>query len=311
MIWKPLDKFDSNLYKGVAILMIVAHNFMKHFPAPKGNEFLFHPERFSDLLNILLNEPENVIRVSLSFFGHFGVQVFIFLSAYGLTKKYSSQNLIFSQFFLRRIFKIYPTFLLAVFAWLLIVGWVTGGLGAAGPLKLLDMHIEGLMFKFIFFIPRLPFSPVGPWWFIPFIFQFYFIFPFLLKLFYSRGSSILFFISVVSILISMKLQGGIGDINFYYTIFGHLPEVCLGIYLAKKDGAGLPFPLILIFASLIIYFLGNLYEIFWYVSHISFLAILLAVFSYIIPIIRAKIQVLNPFFLLEAYLCHCFWFMVF
>lgn len=291
MYWKALDKVDSNLYKGIAILLIVTHNFMHLFPAPQENEFNFHPDKFLSLLYLFINEPENIIRVSLSFFGHFGVQIFIFLSAYGLAKKYSSHNLTYWPFIWQRMLKIYPAFILAILIWAVLNGVYNYGL--LGPIKVLYSNIDSLLLKLSLlsnFIPGESLSPVGPWWFIPFIFQFYFTFPFLLYLYSKWGGPILLAISISSILLSLVLQGKIGGLNIYFTVLGHLPGFCLGIYLAKKDDAGIHIPTLMILSALFIYFLGNIYKVFWYASHISFLILLLALFSYLAPKIKANIQ---------------------
>lgn len=266
--------------------MIAMHNFMKHFPLPKENEFIFHADRFFDFISILLDEPENVIRGALSFFGHFGVQIFIFLSAYGLTRKYSQHKMVYLPFILERAAKILPAFMLSILAWMFVVGWFNGGLGLSGPFQLVDLYSASLLFKFLFFIPAQPFDPVGPWWFIPFIFQFYFIFPLLLYLYSRWGWRSLFTISMGSILFSLALQGGIGNINFYTTVFGHLPELCLGIYLAKNESVEQRIPPIFFVVIVAIFLLGNIYQLLWYTSHLSFLLILLVAFKYIVSRIR-------------------------
>lgn len=288
MNWKPLDKIDSDLYRGIAILMIVTHNFMHLFPEPKENEFEFIPDRFLSLLNLLWNEPENVVRVSLSFFGHFGVQLFVFLSAYGLTKKYSLHKPEYWPFIWERLLKIYPAFILAIMAWAIIAG---SPAGLSGPLKAVYWNRESLILKLTLlsnFIPGKSLSPVGPWWFIPFIFQFYFVFPLLLKLYYRWGGSLLLIISEISILCSIMVQGKIGNVNIYFTILGHLPELCLGMYMARSDDAGLRIPKRLLLAAFTVYFLGNLYENFWYANHISFLIVLLAACNYLITKIKGN-----------------------
>lgn len=290
MNWKTLDKIDSSLYKGIAILMIVTHNFMHLFPVPKENEFGFYPDRFFNLLHLVFNEPENIIRASLSFFGHFGVQIFVFLSAYGLAKKYSVHKLTYWPFIWQRILKIYPAFILAILAWLIITGWFSEWRGLLGPVRVLYWNIEGLFLKLSLlsnFISGQSLSPVGPWWFIPFIFQFYFIFPYLLYLYSRWGGSILLIISTMSIILSMAVQGEIGGLNIYFTILGHLPEFCLGIYLARRDSdVSIRIPMLIILLAFVMYSLGNIYEIFWYANHISFLILLLAIFGYLIPIIK-------------------------
>jgi len=317
--WKALNKVDSELYKGIAILMIVTHNFMHLFPSPKENEFGFNPDRFLNLINLLLDEPENSVRVLLSFLGHFGVQIFIFLSAYGLTKKYSKQKLNYWPFIWERIIKIYPAFILAIITWAIITGWILGGFDLLNPLRVMYGNLESLILKLLLlsnFIPSEYLSPVGPWWFIPFIFQFYFVFPFLLKLSSRWGGKMLITISIMSILFAIFVQGKIGNANIYYTILGHLPEFCLGIYLARNDENILRIPLVVILLAFVTFLLGNMYEIFWYCNHISFLIVLLAAFTYINSRIKGyaigyKIllffgAISMPLFLVNGFLRHPF-----
>lgn len=290
MNWSSLDKTDSDLYKGVAILMIATHNFMHQFPVPRENEFTFDAGRFYSLLGVLWDEPENSIQAMLSFFGHFGVQIFIFLSAYGLTKKYLFRELNYWPFIWRRVLKIYPSFILAILAWAVIRGWVYPGFGVFGPLQVLYGNIESLILKLTLLSPFFAgqsLSPVGPWWFIPFIFHFYVTFPFLLKLYVKWGGVILVIVSAMSILFSAISGAALFERNIYVHLIGHLPELCLGIYIARNDDPGLRISTALIVLAFTVYVLGNLYEVFWYAGNISFLIVLLAVFNWLIPKIKA------------------------
>jgi len=287
MDWKPLNKEDTSLYKGIAILMIVTHNFMHLFPTPKQNEFEFHADRFISLLNLLRYETENSLQFILSFFGHFGVQIFVFLSAYGLTKKYLLQQPKYWSFIWQRIIKIYPMFLLAIIIWAFITGWSDYGL--LGPLKMMYWFLDSLIFKLILisnFIPDEELIPVGSWWFIPFIFQFYFIFPFLLKLYSRWGSIALIVLSTLSISFAMIVNGKIAGVNIYFTILGHIPEFCLGLYLAKSDSNRMQIPGGIFVIALTVFLLGNIYETLWHVNHLSFLIILLMIFNVLNPAIK-------------------------
>ncbi len=306
MYWRTLDKIDSNLYKGMAILMIVSHNFMHLFLIPKENEFDFNPDRFFNLLTLLLNEPENVFRVTLSFFGHFGVQIFVFLSAYGLTKKYFSSKPIYWPFIFERILKIFPAFILAILVWATVIS-IKEGYGVLGPLKMLYWNVENIALKLTLlsnFIPGASLALVGPWWFIPFIFQFYALFPLLLYMTSKYGNGVLLVISIVSILFSAWVQGNVGGLNIYFTVLGHLPEFCLGIYLARKGEAVFKVPVLIFTAVLGVYILGNVYEAFWYANHISFLVILLILFSYIVPKIKGNV-VIRDFFMFFGSISMC------
>lgn len=281
MNWKALDKTETNLFKGLAIIMIVTHNFLHLFPIPGENEFNFSESRFNNLLNLLWNEPENSIRGLLSFFGHFGVQIFIFLSAYGLTKKYLSTQPKFCSFLWGRVLKIYPTFILAIILWAMIYGWLWNHGGILGPLKVIYLNFGSLFLKLTLlsnFVSREAIAIVGPWWFIPFIFQFYFFFPLLLKLYEHWGRKGLFVISIFSIVFNLFFNGRVFDVNLYPTLIGHLPELCLGIYFSKNDFNRIRIHYIIFFIAFLINIFGNFYDPLWHLNHISALIILIFVF---------------------------------
>lgn len=79
MKWNELNHQQVSLYKGMAILAIVIHNFMHQLPGPKEMEFFFTEGYFFYFLQAISNEPERIFQFIMSFFGHFGVQIFIFL----------------------------------------------------------------------------------------------------------------------------------------------------------------------------------------------------------------------------------------
>jgi len=300
MNWSALSKQDSGLLKGIAILMIMIHNFMHLFPTPKENEFDFSSLRFEQVINGFINNPENGLQLLFSFFGHFGVQVFIFLSAYGLAKKHKDKVGPFGLFMKDRFFKTYPAFLLAIVLWALIVGWRDYGI--LGPIKVVYWHWDALLYKLTLvsnFIPGQSFMPVGPWWFLPFIFQFYLIFPLLLKLHSRFGGTGLFVLSSFSMIAVIAFQGDLGGINLYKLVFGHIPEFCLGIYLAKKGNFSFPIPIILI--ALIVFFLGSMNQYWWYFNHVSFLVLFVAAFHCLKPLLYANLRVLRFFLFFGKY----------
>jgi peptidoglycan/LPS O-acetylase OafA/YrhL len=282
MIWKAINKYDTVLYKGIAILMIISHNFLHLFPKPRENEFTFSKETFYSFLHLLITEPENIIRVSSSFLGHFGVQIFIFLSAYGLTKQYLNKEPSYFSFIKKRILKIYPSFILAILFWTIITGYFFYD-NILAPFEIFKYNLNNIILKLSLlsnFFPGRSITPIGPWWFIPFIFQFYFVFPFIFKT-VKRSNKSLLFISLISLLLLLFTDGHIGRLNLYFTIIGHLPEFCIGIYMAKNDNQNFNIPSTAIYASLFIFILGNIYKPLWYISHLSFLIILLFIFQHI------------------------------
>ena len=293
MKWEPIDKESGLLFKGMAILMIVTHNFMHVFPHPRQNEFDFKREYFDSFLYLLWNESENIFRITASYFGHFGVQVFIFLSAYGLTKKYLNSVINYRQFIWSRITKIYPAFLLALLTWFILrILWNS----LNDSLETTDFMINAVLLKVTLlsnFFSGYALKPVGPWWFFPFIIQFYIVYPAILKAFELWGLKSLFVISLLSLSIVFFLQTV--EFGFYFTILPYLPEFCFGIYMAKYDDKGVRVFNILFVVLFVIFILGNLYKSFWYLSHFCALFLLITTFQFVRKFIQSTKIINNTF----------------
>lgn len=87
-----LTKEHCNELRGLAILSIVFHNFLhqERFGFAQQNESSFDLARTTDFLSGLGNGFWHALGEISSFIGWVGVPVFVFLSGYGLVKKYES-----------------------------------------------------------------------------------------------------------------------------------------------------------------------------------------------------------------------------
>lgn len=84
-----LSRRECTAMRGIAILGIVLHNYCHWLSmAVKENEYTFSQANVSSLVHAVGNPTWNLPIHLLSFFGHYGVPIFLFLSAYGLTMKY-------------------------------------------------------------------------------------------------------------------------------------------------------------------------------------------------------------------------------
>ena len=290
MIWNGITKLETNLIKGLAILMIVIHNFMHRFPTPSENEMDLTLGKMNHLFDILLTEPAGIIRALFSYFGHFGVQMFILLSAYGLMKKYSKNKnkLLYVNFVIDRIYKIYPMFLLAMLSYFFFMFTVNVIYNDMGFYEWFIPISKAFIFKLSLlynFYPEEGFSLVGPWWFLSFIFQFYLIFPLMLSMYNRFGNVFLIFISLICIAISLLNNGYLyHDISVFFTIIGHMPVLCLGIYLAQDKPINLPSWLF--FLSIVIYLVGNFNKYAFIFSHFFFCIILIFIFTFLLKKIK-------------------------
>ncbi len=167
-----LDARDSNILKGLAISAIVLHNFFHKVSPARENEFFFHPDGFGVFLQTV-SHPPLAIQAFFSFFGYLGVPVFIFLSAYGLSKRYWDDSSSWAQFMGRRIRKLFPIFGVVVLPWMLFYALHMG----LGPFfRTVFPQIVLLFTGLAPLVPGMGMPPVGPWWFIPFIIEFYAVF---------------------------------------------------------------------------------------------------------------------------------------
>jgi peptidoglycan/LPS O-acetylase OafA/YrhL len=80
--------------KGIAILGIMLHNYCHWLKdIVRENEFTWQQLRCDRLLEVL-QQPDELLPMHLfSFFGHYGVTVFLFLSGFGLVMKYERSPL--------------------------------------------------------------------------------------------------------------------------------------------------------------------------------------------------------------------------
>lgn len=226
-----LDKKDTTNLKGLAICAIVFHNFFHILGPVHENEFTFDPTHFPTFLQTVVH-PSTTIQALFSFYGHYGVQVFIFLSAYGLARSHWNDTSSWSSFMWSRIKKFYPMFGLVILFWTALAAIMLG------PLTVLRDHVPGLILMLAGVSNLLPGSDlpvVGPWWFIPFIMQFYAIWPFLRRLTSKFGWQGLVVLSIACLVFTWALNPLLmhWSINLVENPLGRMRILCLGIIAAR------------------------------------------------------------------------------
>lgn len=271
---------DTLLIKGFAIIAIVFHNYFHWLRHPiRENQFGFTADNFSNMIIAVSSNPQQLLHAFFSYFGHFGVVLFIFISAYGLAKSHKHINN-FSTFINSRFKKIYPSLFIAIAMWLILYGRKQG---ITGPIYYLGEHIESISFVLLGvsnIIPGYTMKPVGPWWFIPFILQFYLIYPTLTRLAikYNYAMPIIASAGILLNIIINPILIEKYDINLLFTPLGHLPEICLGIYSANYKFTMTFFVKV---SALITFSLSNFYQTWWAFQNISALVLLLSAYEWI------------------------------
>ena len=89
-----LSREQCSAMRGLAIVGIFMHNYLHWLgPMVKENEYQFIQHNVDRMMVELSSPSGNLIYHLFSFFGHYGVPIFLFLSGYGLVKKYENQSL--------------------------------------------------------------------------------------------------------------------------------------------------------------------------------------------------------------------------
>lgn len=266
-----LDSRDTAILKGLAICSIVLHNFFHQVSPARQNEFSFDPNGFSLFLDTV-QRPALAVQAIFSFFGHFGVQVFIFLSAYGLTKSHwNDAN--WTTFFWCRVKKLYPAFVLVVFGWFVLESLEFGPIALFRAVGLeLSLMFLGLSTVLGFALP-----PVGPWWFIPFIIQFYAIWPLMRRIVIRFGWRGLVVLSLSAVVLTCAANPWLArwSVNLFETPLGRMPGLCLGI-LAARYPIRINAPLAL--SASAVFILGCMYRPVWPLTFVAATVVILWVY---------------------------------
>ena len=229
-------KRDTNIIKGFAILCIVLHNYFHWLvPSPGENEFDFSPARVHSLFDLLGQQPGEFVNILFSYFGHYGVQLFVMISGFGLTLSMLRREQGWGEFVINRLKKLYPLLITGVVVCLLGCLVMNGRLFNQGEWREIG-------YKFLFIhtlIPNSGLSINGPWWFFGLIFQLYLLFPLIFRCMKKWKWQTFLVVCAISYGLIFLFRE---YLNLHHgTILmqnapGHLPEFCLGMVLAfSKD----------------------------------------------------------------------------
>ena len=178
-----LSRAECTAMRGIAILAIVLHNYC-HFIGKivKENEYQFFTSNNDGLWRILTNPDELLPVHLLSFFGHYGVPVFLFLSGLGLVKKYEQGDKVATLPFIRYNYLKLLRMLIVGFSLFIIVDILTPGR--------FHFHWYNVVAQLLMYINVLP-TPdkiiwPGIYWFFGLMIQLYIVY----RLFLYRQKSI-------------------------------------------------------------------------------------------------------------------------
>lgn len=162
-----ISKTESQVLRGLGILLIVMHNMCHFFNhAIAENEYTWSVDRILYYCKYVAQGGPHLLLNLFSHYGHYGIVVFLFLSGYGLTRKYEKADRIsFVPFMLNHALKLWK--MIAVGLVMVILVQLTVG------------HVVisvGYVVKLLTFTANLfPTSSYvfGPWWWFGLMMQFY------------------------------------------------------------------------------------------------------------------------------------------
>ncbi|BAU18175.1 conserved hypothetical protein with Acyl-transf3 domain [Prevotella intermedia] len=240
MVDKMLNRTECNILRGVAIVGIVLHNYCHWLrPIVKENEYQFNQHNVDWFNNVMAHGfNERTFFHLLSFFGHYGVPIFLFLSAYGLVRKYEgvktqslpdsgSTNepnaLSFLRYHWLKLFRM----MIVGFAAFVLVDAMTEG---QHHYEVMDIVAQMGLFNNLLPNPDDIIWP-GPYWFFGLMLQLYIVYRLFL---YRKGWTwVVAFIAVCTIIELLCDPNGEPLNRWRYNFVGGMLPFGLGLLYAK------------------------------------------------------------------------------
>lgn len=228
-----LTRTECNALRGIAILGIVLHNYCHWLGfAVKENEYTFRQQNVDGLLAALSSPDLNLPIHLLSFFGHYGVPVFLFLSAYGLVMKYEGTGGVRKEMppiwiFIKKHFLKLFSMMIVGFVAFTMVDAITPG---RHHYAVVDVLAQLLMVNNFMPDPDHVIWP-GPYWFFGIMLQLYVLY----RLFLYRASNVWLYTIIVACWCVQLACDPEGDVLNYirYNFVGSLLPFCFGLLFAR------------------------------------------------------------------------------
>ena len=223
-----LSRAECSALRAIAIMGIVLHNFCHWLDIEaKENEYLFRVSN-NDGLWHALTSPDGMLPVSLlSYFGHYGVPVFVFLSGYGLARKYgSTPDLPVLGFIRHHYMKLFG---------MLVAGFVAYTLVDAVTPHPFPYRAEYIVAQLLMYInltehPSTFIHP-GPYWFFGLMMQLYIIYRLLL---HRRGMAVMAALVVVCWAVQAVCSPESESLRWLrYNSIGSVLPFCAGVLLGR------------------------------------------------------------------------------
>ncbi len=272
------NKEDIQILKGFGILIIVLHNYCHWLPGYEiENEFHFSISNIQHLFSEQFSSLSEFIKLNFAFWGHFGVELFIFASGYGLAQHQVKLKLkSYVQYLIPRLAKLYLLLILGM-AIVSLARYINDGTIYSWKTIALSFLMRASTYANFRSSTLFDFS--GPFWYFGLAAQLYVIYPFCFYSLNNKVNSIkaqLLVLAIILLINSLAFpyfeQHGLA---YFGNFMGHLPEFLLGIILANKKRA-FKFN---IWSTLIFAFISLATQYFEFLFPLSFTAVCLFLLS--------------------------------
>lgn len=225
------SKRDSLILKGIAMIFIIIHNYW-NIGIHLENEFNFDSENIFNFYNNVIRAPFFLkLRSLSSFLFHYGVQIFIFLSGYGLYHSYVKNPKPFKFIYTR----LQNNFYLMVFGLISFVVIRYFFINQTYNNKDLLWWFFGKATSLDNLTSFFPIQINSPWWFFGLIIQLYIITPILIKIVNKWSWTGFFTICVVCyFILYLNIYTDLISINLFRNAPAHIPEFTFGLIVAKQ-----------------------------------------------------------------------------
>lgn len=282
-------KNETLIIKAIGILLIVLHNFSRWVdPVTGESEFTFSSRALHNAFEIACTSGWMFFKSFFNYFGHYGVQLFIFISGYGLVQSYLNEKPSYLNYLFHRFQKLYPSFVVAIMVYFIYQNFIMYNFPGRNLLPNFLAHLSLTATLW----PGKGLSINGPWWFYSTIFQLYAVFPILIKIYKRFGLKGLLITGLVAFLVSHGkfYVSSPYTVNLMETFIGQMPVFILGIWFGIDKEIKLQWYWVV---GLLILFCGGCYYSFlWPATHLC-IAILLLIAAKTIYSITEKVKAIK------------------
>ena len=230
-----LSRTETNALRGLAIIGIILHNYC-HFLsfAVKENEYTFDVTRPQQMMEMLMSFDKDLFIHIFSFFGHYGVPVFLFASGFGLVMKYekskSQGEVAVLPFMTYHYLKLFRLMILG-FVTFIIVYILRHDDGAV--VYAFDRVISQLtmVINFVYDKPQKIIKP-GPYWYFGLMVQLYLLYR--LVCYRRRQPSVIIVMIFAALFIQYLCRDNHDTLNYVrYNFIGGVLPFGMGILYAR------------------------------------------------------------------------------